>query len=406
MKVTIRSARGHERCPVEGCKTSFSEKNAFACPVHNTFAFKVYIDVTGRKLEKGRFRIYHAPDGTALQLVSAIALKQQIAEQIKTNTFSPKRYQQAGQILKFKNYKRQYLEKMRERARRPQGSDGWLSLSSLEDIEKYHRNYLHIFDDCFMQDITKNTVKNYLDGLKNQSGELASNTIKRKIVNHLSHLLHWGHDQEDINKVPDLPAVKKDTRNINVLKQEQQNEVIDRVPKIHRPILKWAKETGRRVNEYRAMKVRDMSFKRGEYYIGGAFDKEVYKPFPKVKEKGHVAFPLSHELKAILKEVLKDRVYSPEDYVFINSESGKPYTQSVLDKIFTKARKKAGYKVTLNEFGRHSFAVQLLESGATYTQVAVALNNTAQVVEKNYSKWNVAEKAKIINMRNKKAKAV
>jgi hypothetical protein len=83
----------------------------------------------------------------------------------------------------------------------------------------------------------------------------------------------------------------------------------------------------------------------------------------------------------------------------INSNNGSFYKQNALDTVFQKARAKTGYKITLNEFGRHSFAVQHLAEGASYTQVAVLLNNTAEVVEKNSSRWNVAQKAKILAIR-------
>ncbi len=57
------------------------------------------------------------------------------------------------------------------------------------------------------------------------------------------------------------------------------------------------------------------------------------------------------------------------------------------------------YQVTLIEFGCHLFAVQHLAAVATYTQVAVLLNNTAEVVDTNYSRWNIAQKAKILGIR-------
>lgn len=278
-------------------------------------------------------------------------------------------------------------------------ADGWLSSSALEDIEKYHRNYLGMFDEMLITDITFMGVENLLDGLRNKSDELASNTIKRKSVELLKHLLEFAREQGDILLVPKLPKVKKDKALHNVLMEEQQAELISHIPQKHQPILRWATETGRRINEYRAMKVRDIAFERGEYYVGGAFDQEAYKPFPKVEGKGGVAFPLNDKLKAILADALKDRIYGPDDWVFINPNSGKAYTLRSLDAIFRKAQKLTGYKITLNEFGRHSFAVQHLAEGATYTQVAVLLNNTAEVVETNYSRWNTAQKAKILSIR-------
>lgn len=399
MRVLIRSARGHEKCPATGCKTVFSYKNDYTCREHKSRPHRVYLDITGKKLDGGRVRVYHAPDGTELQIISAISLKDQITEQIRKGTFSATRYRFGGEALKFKNYKNKYLSKMRERSSREPGDDGWLSRSGLEDIEKYHRNYLGMFDDVLIHDFNFQLVQIRIDGLRNKSGEMASNHIKGKIVELVKHLLEWAREQGDLVTSPKLPRVKKDKALHNVLTEEQQLEIIGHIPKEHQPIFRWAKETGRRINEYRAMRVREVAFEREEYYIGGAFDKEHYKAFPKVEDKGGMAYPLTDALKAILKDALKDRVYGPDDWVFLNPDSGKHYTQSTADKIFTDARKKTGYKITLNEFGRHSFAVQHLAAGASYTQVAVLLNNTAEVVEKNYSRWNTAQRAKILKMR-------
>ena len=399
LRVSIRPARGHEKCPVDGCGTKFSERNMFSCEAHSTSVKNVYLDITGKKVEKGRFRIYHSQDESQLQINSAIVLKQQIQQDIKAGTFSVRKYKEGGRELKFRQYKQKYLRKMRERSSRPAGADGWLSQSALGDIEKYHRNYLHHFDRYFIHDITKNMVSSFLDGLRNQKGELASNTIKKKVVDSLRHLLRWAHEEGDLVVVPELPKVKKSKALHNILYRDNQIKLLNHVPEGHRLILRWAMETGRRINEYRAMKVRDIDFKNDQYVIGGAFDKETYKDFPKVEEKGGAVFPLTPQQKEILQRALSGRVYSADDYVFLNPKTGGYYREKTLAAIFAKAASRAGLKITLNEFGRHSYAVQMLTSGATYTQVAVMLNNSADVVEKNYSRWNVSEKAKILEMR-------
>ncbi|MFW2330853.1 MAG: hypothetical protein ACN4E2_00940 [Nitrospinota bacterium] len=43
--------------------------------------------------------------------------------------------------------------------------------------------------------------------------------------------------------------------------------------------------TRRGINELRAFKVKDFDFEKKIYTINGAFDKEIYKLFPKVKSK-------------------------------------------------------------------------------------------------------------------------
>lgn len=205
-------------------------------------------------------------------------------------------------------------------------------------------------------------------------------------------------EEEDIPKgLVDFPRLEKPTKVITTLDQNQQKEIIDGLPDKHMPILRWASLTGCRVNEYRAMLVKDINFAKGEYCVAGAFDKEERKPFPKVGNTTGAVLPLDEDMVAVLKEALADRVYGPEEYVFLNK--GKYYTMNALGKIFLKARKKAGYyKVGLNEFGRHSWATQRLSEGWSFSQVAMFLLNSATVVEKRYANVTRATRQAVIEL--------
>ncbi len=114
--------------------------------------------------------------------------------------------------------------------------------------------------------------------------------------------------------------------------------------------------------------------------------------------------PLIDEMVEALQSALSGRVYGPEDWVFINPLTGGHYTHRAVGNIFARAKKATGYKVTLNEFGRHSRATQRLDAGWTYEEVSRFLLNTAAQVEKAYANTTKATRTAIIHLRKSPTK--
>jgi len=383
------------------CGSAFNRQ--FKCPKHpKSRPTKVFLQVTGVVGQReGRIKLYTNREGEALTIVNASAFKKQIEKEIARDIFNPKHYLPANRgKLKWINYATQYLADMKVRTELPKRSKEWMAKSSYDDLEKYQRLYLTpYFKEYELHEVRKGSVKKFLRTLKGvKSEELASDTIKAKCVDGIRHMLNYAIEEEDIPRgLVDFPRLEKPTKVITTLDQNQQNEIIDGLPDKHKPILRWAMLTGRRVNEYRAMLVKDINFAKGEYCVTGAFDKEERKPFPKVGNTTGAVFPLDEDMVAILSIALADRVYGPDDYVFLNK--GEPYTMNALGKIFLKARKKAGYyKVELNEFGRHSWATQRLSEGWSFSQVAMFLLNSAAVVEKRYANVTRATRQAVIEL--------
>jgi len=257
------------------------------------------------------------------------------------------------------------------------------------------------FGNYFLKDIDRAEIKKFLDTLTSvTTGKDASDTIKKKARDGIRHLLNHAVSEGDIPPLqfqfPELDAVE---RVIRYLDPEDQELIIAAAPDHARPLLRWMVKTGRRVNEARALRVKDVVFSKMEYIVNGAFDGETYKPFPKTRETGGSVFPMDEEQADIIRQALAGRVYGPEDYVFINPRSDGPYTMQALGKIFIRARKKAGFQaITLNEFGRHSWATQRLNEGWTFEQVALFLLNSADMVRKRYAKVTKAARVAVINM--------
>ena len=103
---------------------------------------------------------------------------------------------------------------------------------------------------------------------------------------------------------------------------------------------------------------------------------------------GGAAIPMDHEdvyLVDIFRKAIGGRA-GLDDFVFINSNTGRGYKAVTLNSIFRDAREKAGFlTITANEFGRHSFATRKIEEGWSFDHVSVFLLNSPEVVRKRYA---------------------
>ena len=260
-----------------------------------------------------------------------------------------------------------------------------------------------------LRDIDLKIVKKFLNNLKSVStGDEASDTIKKKARDGLRHFLNYAVSEGDIPPLSfEWPELETADPVIQYLDPEDQELIIAAAPAEHRPILKWLVKTGRRINEARAMKVRDVIFSKSEYVVINAFDMENLKDVPKEKKTAGAVFPLDDEHIAIIMESLsfKDGIYGPDDFVFSNPRTGGQYTMNSLLKVFYRIRKKAGFpSITLKGFGRQSFATQRLNEGWSYAEVGLFLLNTAQVVKDRYAVVTKAARVAVINFHNNKGR--
>lgn len=179
-------------------------------------------------------------------------------------------------------------------------------------------------------------------------------------------------------------------------------EILGHIPEQDKSIFEFLIETGRRINEARAIKFKDLDFQAMVYRVGGAFDMESYKPFPKTEDHAEEEYPITTKLVEITKETLKDRVYGPDSFLFVN-RIGLHYKDSGLRKIFNCAKNKSGYEfITLNVFGRHSKGLQLKMAGASDEEIASILGNTAKIVNETYTHVEAGSKAKILSLLDKR----
>lgn len=393
-----------EKCPA--CGAAFSSNNGLRCPNHrNVRPVSCFIQVTGvRGYPSNRVRIYSDKEGNPLFVKTVYAVVDRIRLEIQRGVFDPRQYlPQHRNHLLWKNYAKYYLDELQKRRDKPAGSKEWISQSAFDEYEQYQRLYLIPgLGNIALNDLRASDIKRFIRNLKSaKTGKEASDTIKAKALDGVRHILNFAINEEDMPPLAfKIPSVKPNRkRPIQTLTWEEQQIIVNAAPLKHRLILEVLRRTGRRENEARALQVKNVVFSRMEYTVTGAFDEEQYKPFPKVGSTTGAVLPIDEELASLFSQAISNRTCGPDDYLIINPNTGKPYKAVTLNSIFRKARKKAEFpSVTLNEFGRHSWATQRLNEGWSFDQVALFLLNSPDVVRRRYVNVTKATRSAVIEI--------
>jgi site-specific recombinase XerD len=124
------------------------------------------------------------------------------------------------------------------------------------------------------------------------------------------------------------------------------------INKKHKAILFTAYSAGLRVSEVVQLKLQDIDSDRMQIFIARA----------KGKKDRYVT--LSPVLLDVLRSYFKEMKVKPEKYLFEGETPGEPYLIRTAQKVFQRAKEKAGIRKGVSFHSlRHSFATHLLEKG-------------------------------------------
>lgn len=399
-----------ERCPI--CEGPFNPEKGLRCNDHRKRRpNSCYIQVTGvRGYPSRRVRIYSDKEGNPLFVKTVYAVKEQIIFEIRRGVFDPRLYlPEHRDRLLWKNYVIHYTQELERRNERKKGSTDWLSNSSLREYKTYQRLYLTpFFGDIAISDIRLADIKRFLREIKGvSSGEEATDLVKAKCLDGIRHFLNFAVGEEEIAPPSfKVPSFKKEREKpLQTMTFEEQEALLAKVEPDHKIFFDFLRRTGRRENEARALKIRDISFSKKEYTVNDAFDEEEEKSFPKVKATAGAVLPMVGELADLLRKAIAGRT-ALDDYVFLNPTTKRGYKAVTLNTIFRRARKAAGFlTITTNEFGRHSWATQRLNEGWSFDQVAIFLLNSPEVVRKRYANVTRATRTAILQLHARSGKS-
>jgi len=237
-------------------------------------------------------------------------------------------------------------------------SEAWL-----EGIEtEISKATLHDYQNSFKNHINPHIGQEYIEDLNLQKLNKLMGAIKRapkgkkNVMGALHRMMVYAHQNGHIPAMPLFPEFKGKNEiiapKIRWLETTEQFQILGLVAKRHRPIFTFMMLSGCRPSEARAFRKEDI--RSNHIVFAVTFGRgEILK---EVKGKKIQPFPLTEALKQLFEETPKNLT----EFVFINAETGKPYSRFI-NRIFNRAAKKAGIKIRLNEFGRKSFAMQMLE---------------------------------------------
>jgi integrase len=158
---------------------------------------------------------------------------------------------------------------------------------------------------------------------------------------------------------------------------DQQESILEKIPKRDRPILQFMMEYGCRPGEARALQKDCIA--NGEIIIKRAFSDNQLRETTKT---GRIRrYPITSYFQLVLDNF--ERHLSP--FVFVRDD-GQPYTSKNLNKIWLEAYAKAGIKIKLYNGIRHSLGCQLLDMGYDLSLVQDQLGHTKPEMTRRYAK--------------------
>ncbi len=160
-------------------------------------------------------------------------------------------------------------------------------------------------------------------------------------------------------------------------------KILSEIPLRHRPIFIFYTLTGCRTSEARAF--RKVDIKPDHIMFAVTFGRNQEEK--EVKGKRVMPFPLTESLR----ELFATTPANLTPWVFVNPDTGRVYNRNLQRNIFNPAVTRAGFDgLTLTEFGRKSFAMEMLNSGIDKGQVSHLLRHQDPRMIDHYGKYQTA----------------
>ena len=157
-------------------------------------------------------------------------------------------------------------------------------------------------------------------------------------------------------------------------------KILSKIPLRHRPIFIFYTLTGARTSEARAFRKVDIKPDHIMFAVTFGRDQELKE----VKGKKVMPFPLTEALKELFRETPANLT----PWVFVNPDTGREYNRNLQRDIFNPAAAGAGFPaLTLTEFGRKSFAMEMLNSGLEKGMVSHLLRHQDQRMIDHYGEY-------------------
>jgi integrase len=369
--------RAKGRCPI--CKEKFTEIKGigYICLQHETVPKKVWVDFPWKGQ---RIRIFSDKTGKPLDTYSrAEEVLKHIHYELTNHTFDPQKYIKA-EASKF--WTVNLLDKFEE--------------YKLKDIapswKNDYRRMIAIARDFFkntdVRDVKKIDLINYREHCE-RTFEWSAKTLKNNFGVMRTFFGYVHDDLEMIDKIPPFPEIEVPDAQFRWVGAKDQVELFELIPEAHKPIFAFLMLHGCRPGEARALKCKDVNLENNSITISATFSRNVYRQRRKGKRSKPAVIPIHPEMRAYL----EDRVHNsfPDAFVFIHPGTGAAYYETKLIRVWREVRTRAGIskELRLYDASRHSFASQLVNSGASLFMVSKLLGHSSTKMTEKYSHANL-----------------
>ena len=264
-----------------------------------------------------------------------------INSEIDKKIFRPERWKRrAKKLFTVKGYSENWLDTI----------EPGISRATIYDYRNSFKNHINpIIGPEYIEDLNKQKLTLLLNSINREPKG------KKNVMSALHRMLQDAFESGHIPLVPIFPKMTGKNEiikpGIKWLEAPEQFKTLEHIARRHRPIFTFILLTGCRPSEARAFRRQDIQGDHILFAVTFGRNEELKE----VKGKKVLPFPMTEGLKELFSSTPKN--LSP--FVFINPETSRPYTRN-FNRIFNRASKKAGINVALNEFGRKSFAMQML----------------------------------------------
>lgn len=307
----------------------------------------------------------------------------EISNAIRKGVFNPLDFTDSK--IKERKFEHQIDKWLSEKEKREAMNE--LSPGTLRDYTGYVKNYFPFFTGQDVREIGLEELSNFKDTL-----DKVSIKTRKNIMNALRNFFNYLKERGIIKDTPRFPVIKgDDARTRTAIDVDLQEEVLKRLPDIHRDVFEFLMETGLRPGEVCALLVEHINPRSGTARIERTFSGNKIRETTKQKKKRII--PLSGIALEIARRHIQGK--HPKQYLFINPHKGKHYVSDTLWYIW---RSHSGLDITLYEGTRHSFATQLIQDNDVTIVKTLMGHSDIRTTEK-YTHMRINRLADVVNSR-------
>ena len=362
-----------EHCPVCGGKFRNTGKDLI-CPEHLTRPKRCMIGIYNKVLHKHVYITSHPTLGKPFcSYEEADRLLTVIRNDIDgKNDFDASRYvSHRIQPFRFKTWADDWFDKRQKEMNLKRKAPSYLKA-----LKGYIEVFKKFFEDMDIRDIGAKQIEEFYLSLK---------VSPKTTLNYMSALhkmfsdaLKWKH----ITEIPDFPEFDIPEVEIQTIDLETQDRIIEVIPnRMDRTFVLFLARLMLRPCEPRALQWEDIDSKRHLVHIRRHYSLNEIRPA--TKSKNVKILPLSIELEEALRDLPR---HLSSQFIFWKKD-GKPYSESWVRKVWAKACKEIGVKVSLYQGTKHSSATDLADrEGEVFAQQF--MGHTSLKMAKRYIKVN------------------